>query len=675
MTTEMNSSARALRTLAFLESRVNHSGAADRLEVFMPLITESLRKFSGFTFVLNDIASEAHKDHGLKLPQNVIAVLLDRLCRRGHLQKNGDGSFRFGDKPIRYQEHTAEKQDFIEAQKTLLLSMKNYAASLDIIVTENEVANLLYEYIDTHFSDLTLRNISTMPVNEKAQYHWIHRYVLEMEQSSTPEFDTMIRLIQGVGVYDAAFFTGFAEEEPSLKNLHVFFDTPILCDALGMGSKEDKDLAIEAIQLIQDSGAICRVLEQTVQEAESILCAIRSSWNDISKMVMPGSYGDHLRKQGASASFVYELEQLFESKLETDLKLSIVPSAKREAAYTADEAELAKMLSQGKTASDSYRVRHDVDSVANVLTLRRGITAKTINSAKAIFVVKPGLTLKNTTTWWKTTEERTDICPMISITNLANYAWLSGSRKTTKCLLQRKLAVSTCVTSLQPTAHIWEEFVEQLKRLVNRDDLSLETAQTLIRSANFSSCLASFEESNTEISSEGDVRAILDQTRRSIVLEDTQKERIAVNERIRLLEKRAQSSDAKAECEKNRRASAERNAEMEKEVARQEQARSSRKQSEQMRLISNRVHTIFRVAYLALGAIGLGVLFALWTTGFFNLSQGISLSEILAVPCAIAAVGSIATSIRNSTSILEKKAIKWLTMPSDSDDIIFEPMA
>lgn len=486
---------KAFRSLAMVEAELtNGRGNQDRLEPFMPLVFESLRPFAGTSFTDEQIAAAVQNDHGVVLPLSVLSTLLRRLSRRKYLVRT-NGCYRFGDRNIPFYSTAQERDTLSKKQRDLINKLIDCAKTQGIEYSQAEMAHEFYGYLCSNFRRmeyLPSMNEVDIPQNQR----WVHRFILNAQTEDVQTFNTILALVKGLAVYDYLFYSEFKGANPSLRRLVAYIDSPILCHALCMGTPEEERYARETMRLLQESGVSCQVLETTVSEIRGILRSLQNDWEGSIAQRGRHSYAYKMHQRGLGKEDVFELDGLLESRLSQLLNLRVVPSLKRDPRYTLDEKKLEERLADTEDVGVTSRVRHDVTAIATVLTGRKGMSVRTIEDSVCVFVTSSGHTIRSVSLWWRQDESQEGLPPIIHITDLANYAWLSSGKPSEIDSFQKHNLVATCAASLTPSEKVWRAFENKLEGWIQNGTMSQEDATALICSSNLHTCLSNYETDN-----------------------------------------------------------------------------------------------------------------------------------------------------------------------------------
>lgn len=467
-----------LVSLALIDARaVAGSKDNDRLGMFMPFVIDALNGLEGSRFSLDDVITRIRRSSGLELPMSVVKALLSRLVTRGELVVQHDRYARTQAK-LTFLDISSRRKEIEKDQEALIAAMCDYAKRNGAgIFTEEQVRKSLGAYLEANFRSLSVGEIPELDGSQLNRYGqaWIAKFFLDARSRDQRFIETATTLIRGRILYDAAFLPGFGEGEQHLSNLVVYLDSPILCRALGLGTEEDEALMLEAIAALKSAGADCLVLEQTVSEISRIMRRVYESWGHPREDEPPNSYLFCMPQRGLDRDYANRISSDPSIEIRSRLGLKVVPSPPRVWQYVWDEAKLEARLENKKRNFDGNRVWHDIDCVAATLTTRQDEYTRTIASARAFFATQSYLTMRNVSIWWREDEHRDDLSPMISIVDLANYAWLYDGSNKSKSIARESL-IAACAASVAPSERAWRLWSQKLAAYVEEERLDPELA-------------------------------------------------------------------------------------------------------------------------------------------------------------------------------------------------------
>lgn len=470
---------KGLTTLAFLEANLKeNSSGIDRIGLFLPLVSNLLNNFSGSTFGSEDVQGDIVSHYGILLPQTVISVLLNR-CAKRHLIKRSYGRYKRTSVEIPYANTEQKVEEVENRQRALISDLIKYAESNNgEKLSEDEAKAQLVEYLEHYFLNISIGMVNdTTP--DCGKHQWIHRFFYNSKERDADSIELASTLVRGIVIYNAAFLPGFTANTPTLKGLFVYLDSALVCKALGYETEGERKYVTEALNVLKEAGAICRVLEPTVAEIRNILYAVFENYETFQPDMPPNSFGYCLRQQGFEKEDIWQEIGLLEENIERKINLRIEETPQRERKHVGDETALGERLADKDKITDKPRIRHDVNCIAAVLTKRNGKEVYDISKSVALFVTSSPHTLASVRRWWVNDEGRDDIAPIFSLNDLANFAWLRNPSEESRGL-QREALISTCAAAMNPSEKVWKQFTRRLSANISKGTITEADAIKII---------------------------------------------------------------------------------------------------------------------------------------------------------------------------------------------------
>lgn len=306
----------------------------------------------------------------------------------------------------------------------------------------------------------------------------ISSYIYSCAIANKTQAAVLDDLLKGLIVYQLAFLGNLELMSSRFKNLTAFLDTDVVLKALGLSSDAATSATRSAISMFKDQRVSCVVLEETVQEIQRILDYIE---DDVAKRRISDrsdSVSNILIEKGYTRSDVVELNALLHDRL-GEIGLEIQPTRKREHSSNAGEEALIRRLEDpNNKASGQNRIRHDVNCIATVLTLRKGSSPRTIEDARYVFLSGSQRVIHNINTWWTVDEGESCQSPIVDFNRFANYAWIKRPDKDDKFQLNNLSSI--CLALMTPSAALWETFKRNLETMQEHGDLTPEQCERII---------------------------------------------------------------------------------------------------------------------------------------------------------------------------------------------------
>ena len=369
-------------------------------------------------------------------------------------------------------------------QRALGVALVQYAAGSGVQFHSPESAveslarfvsdNRVHLVLDEAFRDSPLDRSSA----SRKTTRLIARFVTERCLDSSEHQLAFRTLIEGVVLYDTVLLTDLPRVSERFRGLTVLLDTPVLFSALGLQGTVNGLAVNEGIALLREAGARLMAFEATVQEMRGILTAYeeRVSTTEGRLGLRPTALTHHVLTSRLSSADIRIISATLEKRIR-NAGVGIRGFPPRQPRYTLGEEELAtRLLDEDQEDTAQPRIRHDVDCIAGVLTLRAGRASTALERAGAIFCTSSGRVVRNVQKWF-TDEGQDGIPPIVYFEALTSVAWLKTAG--TSPLKIHELA-ALCSGAMRPTPHTWTRFVETLRRLRTEGSITDDEAVAIV---------------------------------------------------------------------------------------------------------------------------------------------------------------------------------------------------
>ena len=458
---------RGLATVALLKTRLDEG--KDHLTLYEPFILDALIHLQADGFLAADVKSVLLDRSGIILATDTIQTLLARCARRHLLSRRGGRFFRttrpIPDPSIGPAREDAEREQkilggllrqFAAEQGTNFQSDAEALATLAAVVSENKVHLLL----DESLPKPPLERFS----EERKLARVVARFITDRCTSDELLRLSLQRLTDGIVLHDALMLVEMPRAAERFKNLQVFLDTSVLFSALGFHGVASGLATKEALTLFRESGARTLAFSRTLDEMRGIFSVYEQhlATTEGRLKLRPTPFSLHVLKSHLSPADIRVISATLESRLSL-LGIQIREFPSRNPRYTSNEAALEKALAdQSQQDMVTGRVRHDVDAIAAILTLRRGQTCRFIERSGAVFCTASGRVVQNVNRWYLEQPE-SGVSPIVHQFALTSIAWLK--RPAVAPDLKMHELVALCRAAMRPTRKTWEKFINVLRDL------------------------------------------------------------------------------------------------------------------------------------------------------------------------------------------------------------------
>ncbi|MBK7922239.1 MAG: hypothetical protein IPJ95_01190 [Gemmatimonadetes bacterium] len=173
------------------------------------------------------------------------------------------------------------------------------------------------------------------------------------------------------------------------------------------------------------------------------------------------------------------------------LAIGVRELPKHDRHFTLDEKALSVALTPAGDPTDTPRVRHDVDCVAAVLTMRGEHRAHSLERAGYVFSTTSGSVVRTVHRWYRTQGEA-GCSPIIHHFALTNIAWLKKPAAAQNLKLHE--LTSLCLAALRPSTATWDRFIGNLRSMRADGTLTDDEAVAIAASELTEPMLASLDD-------------------------------------------------------------------------------------------------------------------------------------------------------------------------------------
>jgi len=480
----MTHAPKGLATVALLKTRLDEGH--DHLGLFEPLILDALLNLTTQDFVAADIKALLNERSGVLLPTGAIQTLLGRCKRQGLLQRAGGRYFRTSqavlDPGIDAARGAIQKQ-----QAALGREFAVYAAAAGIELDSAEAAlEALATFVSDNKVHLILNEaVPDSPLERSSLRRKLTRVIARFITDCclrSPELRTALQaLTEGILLHDTLLLSDIPKAAERFQNLLVVFDTPVLFSAIDLHGVANGIAAKEGLALLREAGARTVAFDRTVAEMRKILSVyegyLRTTEGRLN--LRPTPLAHHALTARLSPADFREISATLEKRLaKVGVSIQAVPPHNRN--YTLNENALAQCLADpDRPDTEVARVRHDVDSIAGVLTLRAGRTATSIERSRAILCTSSGRVVRNVQQWFFAEGEQ-GVPPIVHQAALTSIAWLKKPAAAPNLKMHELAAL--CAAAMRPTRATWAKFVDALRRLRTEGNITDDETAAIVAS-------------------------------------------------------------------------------------------------------------------------------------------------------------------------------------------------
>jgi hypothetical protein len=459
--------------------------------MFQPFVTSAICHFDDNGFTDKDCQVQVKTQHHLSLPINVLHTLLGRVVQNGKLRRDG-GRYFLVDHSLAETELQTRRSSVEARQIQLAEEFRSFAARTGReIVTNEDALSLILEFIERHHVSIVLKeddgahptvghaemeNIDKRP-DEILTAKFISKVLTDDGQFT----QILQEIIEGFVLQNALLLKDISTAGRRFSHLRVFLDSGLAFAALGYHGPAMELAVRELITLLRDTGATVEIFQETVKEMLRILNFYEEKLRTADgrgSLHQQRPLTRHFLNGNYSPSDVRELVTYLPRNLSA-LGISQRTMPKHVVSLTLDEVALGRSLSD-PGEEHSPRVKHDVDCVAGILTIRNGHQSDSLDLAKAVLITTSGRTVQSVSNWFEAEPSCGGVSPMIHYLYLSNIAWLKKPASASNIKLHELVAL--CVSALRPTRRVWSNFVSYLRKLKDSGELTSDEEVAVLAS-------------------------------------------------------------------------------------------------------------------------------------------------------------------------------------------------
>lgn len=475
---------RGLATVALLKARLDEG--KDYLALYEPFVYDALAYVESESFLAEDVKAGLQQRSGIVLPTDTVQTLLGRCAKRGLLRRSGGRFFRTHE-AVPNPGLDAARAGAEQEQQELGRSLRNFSTAQGLeLGSESEALGALAAFVSENKVHLVLGESLPKPLSERSseerkRARVVARFITESCTNDAHLRSSLQRLTEGIVLHDALMLVEIPRAAERFRDLQVFLDTSVLFSAIDLHGIASGLAAKEALTLLRESGARTMAFARTLDEMRGILAVyeehLGSSQGRLT--LRPTPLAHHVLTSRLSAADMRVISATLEARL-SKLGIQIRDFPPRDPKFTSDEKALAQALADhDRPEYVPARVRHDVDAVAGILTMRRGRTSTSIERSDAVFCTASGRVVRNVQRWFNEQGEQ-GIPPVVHQLALTSIAWLKKPAAAPE-LKMHELAV-LCAAALRPTREMWEKFIVVLRRLRQEGTITDDETAAIVAS-------------------------------------------------------------------------------------------------------------------------------------------------------------------------------------------------
>jgi hypothetical protein len=471
---DIHGSSRTVRAYAFLNASLtvgenSSNPARDVLDCFLPFVAAGVGDQKGWQLDLSKLQTYLKTQFGFDIPIYALDQFCAPLAEQGHLIR---------DKHVGYI-CVGNSGDFLKQQTQALAGFDDLGARLAKFSSELRLPNpphsptwldALIGFLRGLPDESSIRPVEVKGVltgqGSQIEHYVVGRFIDECHKTNDALFSNILSVFKGILIED--FITGDfqASIDHKVRDLVVYYDTPILMRLLGCSGTLLSQATHELHRYLQDLGCSTQFLPVNESEVNNSINAMLGA-----KDYGPGIHGETgeaIERGEYSVAQLRMLNGSFVEKLatmnvfETKHTINNINNAQK---FQIDERKFELTLKseadKRKIGYGYQNIRHDAQVLGSVMVFRRGHAHRDVMKSRFIFVTSNKfLAVSSRRFLIQEDHLRQHECPpILHVSQLTTMMWLLKNRGFEDRLVTRDL-LANCYAAYRPEPEWLSKFIE-----------------------------------------------------------------------------------------------------------------------------------------------------------------------------------------------------------------------
>ena len=471
---------RLLVSLAILQVNWERQGRS-HFDNFVPFAVESMRRSGQRDYSDAEVRDAIREHFGIQLSLAVVSPVLTRVKDEGYGFRTGPGRFQLNTEEAEEVSLLEQEQQYARSLRFLCESLAEHAKdAFGLEWTPDQAEAALFEYVEKNSAALlgtalSGAEIPTAVAELGATQVVVASWIEKVNASDPVRFDYLLTVIKGSMLATGLFLTPGARVDQKFVNTALVLDTPFLLRALGYEGDEARDAGRDTLTLARDQSARLLCFERTVSEMRRVLNSaalhVGRAHSESTRAV-----DVHFAAEGYTRSQV----EGFAERLEISMRylgIEVVEPPGHVDRFTVDEVALERMLEDYVHYNERRdALLHDLELLTAVYRLRGSSPGDRLENCRAAMVT----TNRNLVRVSRDFADFDGHAWPLGITddNLATLLWVKQPMSAPD--LPKHQLLAHCYTLLAPSNRMWTDYLSQIERLRNADELT-DDQVTLLR--------------------------------------------------------------------------------------------------------------------------------------------------------------------------------------------------
>ena len=461
-----------LINLAILES-LKRKANTDEIDLIIPYAILALNEIEGDSFdplILKDLLKE---NFGFNPPPSAFDVILTRILKRGYVVRKNKLLFKVSDKisPLIDKNRDVKKEVTISITKLISDFCTFTKEKHEIELSTHDAEILFFDFINKHISIfvVTLEN-GKYDIEDKKiknREYLTSTFIKNIYEDKTESIKYLETIVKGALLANYITLADTTASRKKLKNITVKLDTPLLIGLLGYNGKSKADSLKDFIHLLKEVEIKEEGFDITIDEIKKVMGAWKS---DLIKNKYDGFNPKTLELLKSRGYDIAGLESeiiLVQNNIEA-LGIKVSKNNDYDVKYQCDVVKFEEKLR--KRSHPHRNLTHDVKSVSQIYSSRKGKTIDTLDNEFSVFITH-GTTLPKTVMKFFKDDKVVGKIPLVSNEKwMATIAWFKKPNAFPDMPIN--LVVSSAYNVVYSDDKFWNSFISKLNNLEKRGEIS-----------------------------------------------------------------------------------------------------------------------------------------------------------------------------------------------------------
>lgn len=473
-----------LSVLAFVKTHVDDGKTI--WEALISLLSNVIIQRNIKTITTEIVCIEFESLYGFKIPMHPMNELINKMCHRGFIVKNG---FQLEPKIDKIKNIIGDTNKFENYYDELIKSIQLYFESkYSIKVDESEVEILLIQFLNDFDADIlssmNLKNILPDVHPNKEHYYILNNYLIEKYSDQT-QIEKLLNLVIANVCINSIFFSK-SERKLSLHKTFIYLDTRIILRLSGLEGEFRKNEYLSMIELLLKCKVQLRLFQTHYNEVLGILddCIY---WMQNKEKYNSNFASPALRyfvENKYDLSDVIIFKQCIDKLLKQySIKIDVYNYAdENENQFMIDEEKMFKLIvneykvdnCKFEETSKENIIWNDVKAISAIFRKRKGLKPNSLeNVTHAFLTINNALARSSREYLLNENIEFYQFQECMTDTFYASYLWFNTSLQDDSYLRKKTLANAMAYLELNP--EIRRKYIVKLKELMQNKNIDEDT--------------------------------------------------------------------------------------------------------------------------------------------------------------------------------------------------------